>query len=114
MNSESIAERSLPAQTAKELIPPKADFPYLAVADEEHFRFEPDATAYSRSNARLLAEASMLAYGDPQFVQRNFDASDFKKVLGLSVEHIGADAAEGTQGFFVHNDKFDKFVIVAF
>ena len=114
MNSESIAERSLPAQTAKELIPPKADFPYLAVADEEHFRFEPDATAYSRSNARLLAEASMLAYGEPDFVRQKFDDSDFKRVLSLKLEHLGAETGEGTQGFFVHDEENEKVVIVAF
>ena len=64
----ALEPREPPVETIHGLRPPLAGFPYFANADR--FPFEPTASAESPVNAWWLADASFLAYGSADFVDR--------------------------------------------
>lgn len=78
--------REEPKRTLEWLLPPKEGFPYFNHA--ERFPFEPDAVDLSAANAWWLADASLLVYGDADFVSRALGDSPLPN-QGFSLEWLG-------------------------
>ncbi|WP_165070666.1 lipase family protein [Paludisphaera rhizosphaerae] len=70
----TLPDRPPPRETLEGLTPPAADFPYFAFAEVVPFEADPrrsvrtPAGAFDDPNAWLLADASLLAYGDANFI----------------------------------------------
>lgn len=70
----TLPDRPLPRETLDGLTPPTADFPYFAFADVVPFEASPRGSVrtpagdFDDPNAWFLADASLLAYGDADFV----------------------------------------------
>ena len=88
--------------TVDNIIPPYNDYEYLKNCDQLPFR--PRAGSFDMVNAWWLAEASTLAYSEPEFVTETF-----QKKAGFTEVKYFADLT--TQCFVASND---QFAIVAF
>ena len=87
--------RPMPNETIEGLLLPASDFPYFDRADV--LRFQPTASArvatdddddaFRDVNAWWLADASLLVYGDPAFIESRFHESPLP-VLGFSIDWI--------------------------
>lgn len=81
------------------LSPPLKEYPYFEAPAET--AFEPDATDYSRANAWLLAEISLLAYASPEFIADFFPA-DGGPLKGFQFLPLGQIEDSGC--FLLHKD----------
>lgn len=81
-----LRPRPLPPETIDALRPPAKSFPYFAHAD--HFRFDPTASEPSPVNAWWLADASLLVYGDAEFVTHSIESSPLPR-LGFRLDWLG-------------------------
>lgn len=97
----SNARKKLPTKRGLNLLPPDKNYVYFENSDNHPFL--PNATKFELLNAWWLADASFLAYTDPEFTQltlKKAKLNHFKPFKGTS-----------TQGYIAHNE---SFAIVAF
>ena len=95
------AEKPVPSITVANTAPPNEDYVYF-----EHCRdhpFDCRSERFELLNAWWLAEASLLAYADPEFAVPRFREAGFDTVERFS--------DESTQCYAVHNE---DFAVVAF
>lgn len=96
--------KEIPPATIETILPPNEDYTYFENSASHPFDFKADG--FSIVNAWWLADASLLAYADRDFVTARFTDA------GLAVEGWQPFTARGsTQCYVAHNQ---DFVIVAF
>jgi hypothetical protein len=86
----------------KYVLPPIEDYTYFEDSHNHPFKYQASGR-FEMVNAWWLAEASMLAYSEPSFVEQRFQQAGLASVEFFS--------GESTQCYVAHND---HFVIVAF
>ncbi len=92
----------LPPATIEWVFPPNKAYDYFQASDHA---FIADATEFQLANAWWLAEASLLAYADPDFAIPIFNR------VGLRVDDESFFSGPSTQCYVAYTD---DFVIVAF
>ncbi|HKH49087.1 MAG TPA: lipase family protein [Thermoanaerobaculia bacterium] len=96
--------KEIPPATIETILPPNEDYTYFENSGSHPFDFKADG--FSMVNAWWLAEASLLAYADRDFVTARFAEA------GLAAEGRQPFTARGsTQCYVAHTE---DFVIVAF
>ena len=109
----TLPDRPSPRETLEGLTPPAPDFPYFAFADAIPFDPSPRRSVRSPSgafddpNAWFLADASLLAYGDAEFIADRLHESPLpglgwrSRTLGAEGEAPRAAVLEGPDALIV-------------
>jgi triacylglycerol lipase len=100
-------KKALPPRTFSSLRPPNKSYKYFE--NWQAHPFKPDATAFELVNAWWLADASLLAYANEDFVNKTFDETGLKEG-GFKVKCFDGGAL-GAQFFVMHNE---RFIVVSF
>ena len=101
----TLEPRSLPVETVAGLVPPLAEYPYFAHAEET--RFDPVATGDNPANASWLADASFLVYGTAAFVSGVFQSSPLP-AQGFRLDWLGTP--DNNRGMVLSSDTCIVFV----
>src|SRR5438105_3683288 len=73
---------ALPPATVANLSPPSEDYSYFARGQDHPF--DPAATAFSLANAGWLADAALLVYGSPDFIEDRVSRSPATRGMSLA------------------------------
>jgi hypothetical protein len=92
--------KPIPPATIEELFPPNNNYQYFENCQHHSFRHQ--SNKFQMVNAWWLADASLLSYAKPNFVESKLQN------VGLTTQSF---SGQSTQCYVAHND---NFVIVAF
>ncbi len=97
----TLARKPVPSNTVANAVPPNEDYAYFEGCGDHPFRHA--SGEFEMVNAWWLAEASMLAYSEPQFAAPRFE--------GAGLPEVEFFDGESTQCYVAGND---DFAVVAF